>query len=595
MTLKEREDYCGGAKRPENVGYPPRARRIGCAHPEGGYSPGRLQSLSRVFVAAAVLILACSAALPALSSTISNIPTDHRINSYVDELARRGLLKGFFVSVRPYSRDQICAAIRGLEKEVQAGSVQLSPHESWLLGRLKDEFGLLLGEASTFIPAAEIGAELEVIGSSAETEITWKDDVGGEETEETVTESEESLRAVGSGWVEVSMTHGLSLSHRFRVDSNVEEDPGFLGRPWRDDVGGYVANGYGRLRLGPLDAVLGRDKLSWGPGASGSLVLSDVAPAFDMVSVSFNLGRVRAAGFFTRLDDLELRRAIFYAGDSLQSGDLIERYLSGHRIDIRVTPTLQIGLSETIVYGGPDRDFELGYVNPLNFFYSHQWNVGENDNPIWCLDACWWPVPRVQVYGQFLVDDYQFEHEGEKDEEPPEIGFLLGVHSGEPLGLEGVSVSAEYARVNPWTYNQPLPWNRYTHGGALLGHPLGPDADAFYVRVDKWFRKDISARLDYRFMRHGETSVESDWPVPIAGPWGEASFPEGFPLGVAAKSHRLGLTAGFYPMLHLDVEGFAYVESVSDYANQAGAKSVELELGLKVNFRPEWVLGMGNQ
>jgi hypothetical protein len=137
-----------------------------------------------------------------------------------------------------------------------------------------------------------------------------------------------------------------------------------------------------------------------------------------------------------------------------------------------------------------------------------------------------------------------------------------------------------------------LPWNRYKYGDAVLGHPMGPDADALYLKAGKWFSENISAELDYRFMRHGETSIDSDWPVPIAGPWGGASFPEGFPLGVAAKSHRLGLTARFHPRLHLDVDGFASIEKVTDYGNFEGMESLDLALGVSVSFRPEWAFVM---
>jgi hypothetical protein len=244
------------------------------------------------------------------------------------------------------------------------------------------------------------------------------------------------------------------------------------------------------------------------------------------------------------------------------------------------------------VYGGPDKGLDLAYMNPLNFFYSQQWNSDENDNPIWSLDACWWPRERLQAYGQLVVDDFQFEHKGEKDKEPAEIGFLVGLHSGDPFGLSGVSLTAEYVRVNPWTYNQPLPWNRYKYGSALLGHPIGTDADALMLRVGKWFNDYLSADLDYAFTRHGETSVDSDWPVPVVGPWGDAVFPEGFPLGVASKSHRLGLTARFHPRLHLDVEGTASVEKVYDYENFDGLESLELAFGVAVSFRPEWAFVM---
>ncbi|MFH0777493.1 MAG: capsule assembly Wzi family protein [Candidatus Eisenbacteria bacterium] len=568
----------------------------------------------RAALATLLILLAVSLVHASLcsSSTISNVPSDTRMHGYFEELARRGLLRGVFFSERPYSREDICRAVASLEEAVKSGRVELSPYEAWLLARLTGELGpdaparsgsleskpsggAWRPEDPGYSPRAsrvECGAEFQVSGVSADTELTRTVEIDGETSEDTESRSDERTRAFGTGWCEVTMPYGMSLSHRFRIDIDIEEDPGFIGRPWRGDIGGYVMNGYGKFRLGPLEALLGRDKHYWGPGRSGSLILSDVAPPFDMVSYKFNLGRVKLSGFFTSLDDLRLKKSVPFASDSLYPGDETSRHLSGHRIDIRVTPNLEVGFSETVVYGGPDRELEPGYINPLNFFYSHQWNLVKNDNPLWGFDACWWPARRVQVYGQLVVDDFQFENKKATDEEPGEVGFLLGLHAGDPFDFANTSLALEYVRINPWTYNQPFPWNRYTYGGVLLGHPLGPDADGLYSSLVHWFNDRLTVGLDYSFVRRGETSVESDWPVPIGIPWGEASFPEGFPLGTVEKSHRVGLQATFHPSPYFDLDGFAAIERATGAGNERDAKSLQYEVGLRASFRPAWVFGL---
>jgi hypothetical protein len=552
---------------------------------------------------------------PLFSSTIGNIPSDQRIHSYVEELGRRGLLRNFFFSDRPYTREKVVQGITLLDEAVSSGRVKLSPYEAWLVSTLREEFQFpvekspVVGEPGPHgqprmsakptpggtlppKPTFELGTELEAIGTSRQEQVSWKEEAGGGESEEKVTENNESARGTVSGWAEFATPPGISLAHRFKIDTKISEDVGFLGKAWRDDLGGYVANAYGKLAVGPFGVLLGRDKLYWGPGKSGSLILSDFAPPLDMVCFKLNLGRVTATGFFTTLDELKLETPIPYGADSLYPGYVTSRRLSGHRIDVRITRDLEVGLAETIVYGGPDRGLEAGYINPLSFFYANQWNLGKDDNPMWSFDATWWPKQRLQLYGQFLVDDFQFERKNPQDKEPKEIAFLLGLHSGDPFGLTNTSVTLEYARVNPWTYNQKLPWNKYVYGDVLLGHPLGPDADAFYLTLTRWLNEKFTCEVDYRFVRHGETSIESDWPVPVVGPWGGASFPDGsFPLGTVAQSQRLGILARFHPTLHLDVDGFASLETVSDYQNLKDAKMTSYRIGLSVNFRPEWMIG----
>ena len=535
------------------------------------------------------LLNAFSPVRSASASTISNIPSDTRIHGYVEELGRRGLLRNFFFSHRPYSREQVMKGIAELDAEVSSGRLKLDPYEEWLADRLREEFGALEGLGRT---AFQLGAELQGTGTSSKRTVTGSEAFPAALSGEKSDESEQSLRGVLFGWAEFTSPHGITLSHRFKVDTKIIDDPGFLGQVWRDDLGGYVANAYGKFELGPFGVLLGRDKLYWGPGQSGSLILSDFAPPLDMVSFSLSLGRVTATGFFTSLDEITLARTIPFRSDSLRPGTIASRHLSGHRLDVRIARNLEVGLSETVVYGGPNRGLSPGYINPLNFFYSEQWNLKDDDNPMWSLDATWWPKERLQVYGQFLVDDFQFEHKSEKDKEPQEIGFLLGLHSGDPFGLANTSFSLEYARVNPWTYNQKLPWNRYVFGNTLLGHPLGPDADAIYASVTKWLNDKFTGEVNYRFGRHGDTSVYSDWPVPILGPREGASFPDGsFPLGIVAKSHKVGVVARFHPLLHLDVDGFASFEKIANYRNVRDAERTDFEIGASVSFRPEWKFG----
>src|SRR5439155_11008970 len=87
---------------------------------------------------------------------------------------------------------------------------------------------------------------------------------------------------------------------------------------------------YGAIHTRYADLVLGRDRLGWGPGASGSLLLSASAPSFTQLRLSraFFDGRLNAVTVSGILDQAE------------------GRYVAFHRLDWRVHRRLRLGVSE---------------------------------------------------------------------------------------------------------------------------------------------------------------------------------------------------------------------------------------------------------
>ena len=74
------------------------------------------------------------------------------------------------------------------------------------------------------------------------------------------------------------------------------------------------------------------------------------------------------------------------------------RFFAGHRLDIHFSRQLRIGFSETIIYGGPGRQIDLVYLNPIMAFHAAQLNEGINDNTLLGFDFSYTAARGVRFF-----------------------------------------------------------------------------------------------------------------------------------------------------------------------------------------------------
>jgi hypothetical protein len=252
-----------------------------------------------------------------------------------------------------------------------------------------------------------------------------------------------------------------------------------------------------------------------------------------MVKIQGGWGIFQGTAFFAFLSPLTTQ-------DS--SGDIsyINRYLSGHRISLNLFSFAQLGLSETILYGGRNRQVEAYYLNPLLWYHGAQLNEKRDDNAFFAFDFNLRPKRDVIFYGEFLIDDFQIEKKNHGDQEPNELGYSGGFSILDIFGFKGTELNMEYIRVNNWTYNQKEERNRYLNRKKLLGNPLGPDTDNFSASLSAWLRRGLKSKIIYQRRRCGEGRADTPW----SEPWMlvEGEYKEKFPSGVVEKMNNLGIT-----------------------------------------------------
>ncbi|HEX9933847.1 MAG TPA: capsule assembly Wzi family protein [bacterium] len=507
--------------------------------------------LKRLFIFIAALLF--PVILPALVH--ESLPSWHWANGCIEELRLRGGFTELFELNRPYTRGQIAEALVALRKREMEGTLHLTSS----------------GKQMFLILVKEFLSEIEEIqGKSDRTDtvllgIHGQGDVNGQGN------GDAQYRGRYRSRIAVPLGQFGAAANAVNMDQYLRDDPTYVGKKWRGIVG-YTEQAYVQIQTGRFRFKVGRDFMQWGAGQSGTFVFSDVCRPLDHVLASADLGPLRYTFVTAALDKMEPPST---GGDSLgflQIGR-IYRYLSAHRLDIKLMQgRFQAGISELVLYGGLNRQFDWFYLNPAIFFHGEQMNQAEEGNTLGSLDILVYPVPRWQIYGSLLIDDVQIERTGSGDQEPSEYGWLVGSRLADPANVPGLTLFGEYVRVSNRTYKTPRFWETFIHRNVPIGYPLGNDFDRMQIGLSQWIHGNVRFRLTYDQIRNGEGSLFTPFDTPWIGVPKGQGYDEPFPTGTVEKQGQV--TIGVRCVLDPHI-GFEAEWASSKWENMGHVKNMK--------------------
>lgn len=486
------------------------------------------------------------------------------VYEYLDELYARGLITDLHLGTKPYFRGKVAQELLSLREKIQNGQFSLSWPEDYLLEELENEF------------SSEIN-ELKLLASSSNDEKVLKRFSWGLDFQEGSNfkpKTKAVFRETFLPYAQAQIGSNFFACTRYMIDENLAKDPNYEGKVWRG-FAGDAAQAYLAFNVPYLKILLGRERIAWGQKVSGELILSEHAFPLDMVKIQGGWGILQASAFFAFLSSLKTQ-------DSSGEDSYIKRYLSGHRISMNFFSFAQLGLSETVVYGGRDRQVEAYYLNPLLWYHGSQLNEKRDDNTFFAFDFNLRPKRDVIFYGEFLIDDFQIEEKEQGDQEPNELGYWGGISILDIFGIKGSQLNMEYMRINNWTYNQKEEYNRYLNRKKPLGNPLGPDTDNLNVSLSAWLRRGLKSKITFQKRRCGEGRVDSRW----SEPWmlAEGEYKEGFPSGVVEKMNNLGIALQYnYTNLFRCELSWDYFDFVN-YQNMPDRKEDFNQISLNLSY-----------
>lgn len=357
--------------------------------------------------------------------------------------------------------------------------------------------------------------------------------------------------------------------------------PGFGGQ---NGLNYFTSKAY--LTYSPFKGMrikFGQDQVFWGNGYQ-SLLLSDHATDYLMLNVTTRIWKLEYVNHFTQFVD-------FIPLHNDNEGDFPRKYGAFHLLNFKPTRNFSIGVFESIIYGSylPNRfrGFELQYLNPVIFYRAIEQYFGSPDNALLGMQFKANLLRRVQLYGQLVLDDFNFgartQPGGDLRYWGNKVGYQAGAKYIDAFGIPTLDLQAELNQVRPYTYQHFNLSSAYLHYAQPLGHPAGANLSEiqFIMRYHPFPRWNV--QLTYGDLRQGldqeGLNYGADPQVVTGNRPAERDFGirigEGDPYRLRQLHGRLT-----YQLWNSDL----YAELEGRYRQENDFRSASVMLGLRANI-----------
>ncbi|MFZ1321381.1 MAG: hypothetical protein WAT71_07480 [Ignavibacteria bacterium] len=266
-------------------------------------------------------------------------------------------------------------------------------------------------------------------------------------------------------------------------------------------------NGYIKYYTSPSEGMdlsiqIGREQLKYGLGYSKRLALSGDAPNMDFLKFNFKYGIVNFSSIFgSTIGEFTPVRDLRYT-----------KYFTANRLKLSFDKLFDVGIGETII---SSRGIELGYLNPLLFYKFAEMSLQDRDNGTLFFDVQTHFLKDLEFQGTFFLDENILSNLSDLEKQTNKTAYQLGFYWYEPVGFRNFSLIFEYTKIRPYVYTHFDPENIYTGFGVILGHPIGPNADQLFVKMNYNFSARVSANMEFQKTRKGENVYNSNGDVVI--------------------------------------------------------------------------------
>jgi hypothetical protein len=306
-------------------------------------------------------------------------------------------------------------------------------------------------------------------------------------------------------YAEVDLAAGFGpvvLHTRPAVERRVTHDPDWPGRT-KVDVAGRLLDGYLSAQFKFVDLYYGQLERNLGPVGLPGIPLSNYGYERQGLGLRIGNNTIRLSALASDLRD-----------ESDSASQVIHRYYFVHRLDIGVSRRVKLGLWETNILAGVDRQFETRYRNPLSLSYlANTIGLGDKGNVMLGFDLHWNFSGKSTFQAQVAIDDITYQDRDAPDRNPDRYAFTLTAFG--PLG-RSLAWRALYSQASSMAFRAyEGQFQDFTDAGVGIGRNFADD-DQTTVGVSIPWRGSWVFAPELTYFRQGEGKLNDPYPIGTA-------------------------------------------------------------------------------
>jgi hypothetical protein len=251
-----------------------------------------------------------------------------------------------------------------------------------------------------------------------------------------------------------------------------------------------------------------KDHFAWGNNYHGANLFSGRTPSFAQIYLTMkpvHWFEFRYVHGWLISEVVDSTRSYWYTSSyGPQYREVFHpKYMAANLFTFRPWKRLNVSFGNSIVYA--DLGVFPGYLVPLAFFKSidHTTSEGiDNQNSQLFFDISSRQIKNLHLYATWFIDELSTRNMFNKDRHSNFWSFKLGGRlSNYPL--KNISITTEYTRSHPLTFQHPVPTLEFASNQYGLGHYLKDNAHEFFLSLDSKPIRGLWIHASYLFIQKG--------------------------------------------------------------------------------------------
>jgi hypothetical protein len=250
------------------------------------------------------------------------------------------------------------------------------------------------------------------------------------------------------------------------------------------NASGYISWSPGKF----FNFQFGHGKQFWGDGYR-SMILSDHSLYHPYLMITTTFWKIKYVNLYSQFSHPDVI-------DHVTNGDPVyaKKYSTMHYLSYTPGKRWNISLFESIIWQASDssyhRGFDFSYLNPVIFYRSIQFNLGDGDNALIGMNLRFTPIKGIALYGQFVIDEFKIkEMTSNKGWAGNKYAWQLGVKTFDLFKIENLNIQAEFNLIRPYMYSHYTTVQNYSNAKEPLAHPSGANIkEAVTIAKYNWKR-----------------------------------------------------------------------------------------------------------